>query len=57
MPLAWFDAGYFTPRLDGNPWVQKAIRLGGIDMEYALSLMTEFRLADLKPAGAVIVAR
>src|ERR1035441_5907135 len=39
-----------TPRLNGYPWMRKAIRLGGVDMDYALSLVTEFRLADLKPA-------
>jgi hypothetical protein len=46
-----------TPRLDGFPWVQKAIRLGGVDMEYALSLMTEFRLEDLKPGGVVTASK
>src|SRR5580692_11572149 len=35
-----------TPRLDGYPWVQKANRLGGADMDYALSLMAEFRAED-----------
>jgi hypothetical protein len=38
-----------TPRLDGCPWVQKAIRLGGAGMDYAVSLITEFRREDLKP--------
>jgi hypothetical protein len=37
-----------NPRLDGYPWVQKAIRLGGADMDYALSLMSEFRGEDLR---------
>jgi hypothetical protein len=46
-----------TPRLDGYPWVQKAIRLGGVDMDYALSLMTEFRVEDLKPGGVVAVSK
>lgn len=46
-----------TPRLDGYPWVQKALRLGGADMDYALSLMTEFRLEDLKSKGAVTVSK
>jgi len=46
-----------TPRLDGYPWVQKAIRMGGISMDYALSLMTEFRVEDLKSKGAVTVSK
>jgi hypothetical protein len=46
-----------TPRLDGYPWVQKAIRLGGVDMDYALSLIQEFRLEDLKPAEAVSLSK
>jgi hypothetical protein len=46
-----------TPRLDGYPWVQKAIRLGGADMDYALSLITEFRLEDLKSKGSVTVSK
>jgi hypothetical protein len=45
------------PRLDGYPWVQKAIELGGHGMDYALSLMTDFRLEDLKPAGTVAAAK
>jgi len=46
-----------TPRLDGYPWVQKAIRSGGISMDYALSLMTEFRAEDLKSKGALTVSK
>lgn len=46
-----------APRLDGYPWVQKAIRLGGVDMDYALSLITEFRSEDLKQAGTVTVSK
>ena len=34
--------------LDGYAWVQKAIRLGGKDMERAASLMVEYRNADLQ---------
>ncbi len=34
--------------LDGYAWVQKAIRLGGKDMERAASLMVEYRKADLQ---------
>lgn len=46
-----------TPRLDGYPWVQKAIRLGGEGMEHALSLMTEYRAEDLKPKVGVAVSK
>ena len=34
--------------LDGYAWVQKAIRLGGKDMERAASLMVEYRNTDLQ---------
>jgi len=34
--------------LDGYAWVQKAIRLGGKDMYRAVSLMAEYRNADLQ---------
>lgn len=34
--------------LDGYPWVQKAIRLGGRNMERAASLMVEYRNAELR---------
>jgi hypothetical protein len=46
-----------APRLDGYPWVQKAIRLGGAGMEHALSLITEFRAEDLKSAGSLAVSK
>ena len=46
-----------TPRLDGYPWVQKAIRLGGAGMAPALSLITEFRAKDLKSAGSLAVSK
>jgi hypothetical protein len=39
------------PALDGYPWVQKAMQLGGKDMAYAASLMTEFRDADLQASA------
>jgi hypothetical protein len=45
------------PRLDGYPWVRKAILLGGAGMDYPLSLITEFRLEDLKPVGAAAVSK
>jgi hypothetical protein len=46
-----------TPRLEGYPWVQKAIRLGGTGMDYALSLITEYRAADLKSSGSLAVSK
>jgi hypothetical protein len=46
-----------TQRLDGYPWVRKAIRLGGVDMDYALSLIAEFRREDLRPGGAVTISK
>ena len=46
-----------SPRIDGYPWVQKAIRMGGVSMDYALSLMTEFRQEDLKAEAAVAAKR
>jgi hypothetical protein len=36
-----------SPGLDGYAWVRKAIRLGGKNMEHAMSLMEEYRKADL----------
>jgi hypothetical protein len=39
------------PAFDGYPWVQKAIQLGGKDMSFAASLMTEFRNADLQASA------
>ncbi len=46
-----------TPRLDGYPWVQKAIRLGGTGMEYAISLITAYRAEDLKSIGRQAVSK
>jgi hypothetical protein len=46
-----------TPRLDGYLWVQKAIRLGGVGMDYALSLITEYRTADLKSASSLTASK
>ena len=46
-----------TARLDGYPWVQKAIRLGGVGMDYAISLITEYRAEDLKSAGNLAASR
>jgi hypothetical protein len=34
--------------LDGRPWVEKAIKLGGKGMEVALSKIEDYRQADLK---------
>jgi hypothetical protein len=36
--------------LDGKPWIEKAIRLGGKGMEIALAKIDEYRQADLKHA-------
>lgn len=36
------------PGMDGYPWVQRAIQLGGKGMGHALSLMGEYRNADTK---------
>lgn len=46
-----------SPRMDGYPWVEKAIRMGGVSMEYALSLMNEFRQEDLKAETALAAKR
>jgi len=34
--------------LDGRPWIEKAIRMGGKGMEVALAKTGEYRDADLK---------
>jgi hypothetical protein len=39
--------------LDGKPWIEKAIRLGGQGMEGALANVNEYRQADLKRAAQV----
>jgi hypothetical protein len=39
------------PAFDGYPWVQRAMQLGGKDMSFAASLMTEFRNADLQASA------
>jgi len=44
---AWRLRGAGSP-LDGYPWVRKAIRLGGKNMEEALSRMGEYRKTDLE---------
>jgi hypothetical protein len=36
-----------TPGLDGYAWVQKAIRLGGKNMDRIAALMVEYRKADI----------
>jgi hypothetical protein len=45
-----------THQLDGYAWVQKAIRLGGKNMDAALARMTEYRTADLKSREQTKVA-
>ena len=37
-----------VPAVDGQPWIEKAIRLGGKGMEIALAKVTEYRQADRK---------
>ncbi len=43
--------------LDGKPWIQKAVRLGGKGMEGALAKVNEYRDADMKRAGQVAVVK
>jgi hypothetical protein len=45
-----------TPGLDGKPWIEKAIRLGGKGMEIALAKIDEYRQADLKRQDALVSA-
>jgi len=42
--------------LDGKPWIEKAIRLGGKGMDVALAKIDEYRKADLKRPNAVVSA-
>jgi hypothetical protein len=44
------------PGLDGHGWVKRAIKLGGQDMHFALSLIEEYRNADLKHRAPVVVS-
>ena len=44
------------PPLDGHAWVKRAIKLGGQDMHYALSLIEEYRNADLKRNAPKLVS-
>lgn len=43
--------------LDGKPWIEKAVRMGGKGMEAALAKVNEYRDADLKRAGQVASAK
>ncbi|HEY3741781.1 MAG TPA: hypothetical protein VGL53_18145 [Bryobacteraceae bacterium] len=43
-----------SPGLDGKPWIDHAIRLGGKGMEVALAKIDEFRQADLKRSNALV---
>lgn len=43
-------------RLDGHGWVKRAIKLGGQDMHYALSLIEGYRNTDLKKNAPKIVS-
>ena len=44
---SWKVRGEF-PGVDGLPWIEKAIRMGGKGMEVALAKVTEYRQADQK---------
>jgi hypothetical protein len=52
---AWQLRGAGSP-LDGYPWVEKAIRMGGRGMEQALSRMGEYRKADAEARARQSVA-
>ena len=43
--------------LDGKPWVEKAVRMGGRGMEVALAKMDEYRQADLKRSKQLASAK
>ena len=43
-----------APGLDGKPWIERAIRLGGKGMEVALAKIDEYRQADLKASKVVV---
>lgn len=53
--VAWKLRGP-TPWLDGHGWVKRAIKLGGQDMHFALSLIEEYRDADLKHRAPKVVS-
>lgn len=44
------------PGLDGHGWVKRAIKLGGSDMHYALSLIEEYRQTDTKQKAPKLVS-
>ena len=44
----WKVRGDGVPAIDGQPWIEKAIRLGGKGMEIALANVTEYRQVDRK---------
>lgn len=52
----WQLRGETTP-LDGKPWIEKAIRLGGKGMETALIKVEEYRQADLKRTQKLVSAK
>jgi len=43
--------------VDGKPWIEKAIRLGGKGMEPALAMINEYRQADLKRHNAKLASK
>lgn len=46
-----------TTALDGKPWIEKAIRLGGKGMETVLIKVEEYRQADLKRTQKLVSAK
>ena len=46
-----------TTSLDGKPWIEKAIRLGGKGMETAFVKVEEYRQADLKRSQKLVSAK
>lgn len=52
----WQLRGETTP-LDGKPWIEKAIRLGGKGMETVLIKVEEYRQADLKRTQKLVSAK
>ena len=43
-----------TASLDGKPWIEKAMRLGGKGMEVAIARIDDYRNEDLKRANAIL---
>jgi len=43
--------------LDGKPWIERAIKLGGKGMEVALAKIDDYRDADIKRAKTVVATK